>query len=350
MMYKCSAELEAVHPVSGGPAGRYFDLSNQLPGPDDFELARPCLRSDSDAPPRSRRVTCDPVYWAGRAADSQQLPPPASPRTPASRRPAEHGQEGGEKSRRIDEDVEPAVPDSDLDSYAPSLPALPPEDNPMPDQEGVASSSVPQDRDTPAQEGELVPQSVPEQAVGEVSVSQSEPKRLCVLNLEKQVCEISFDILATDIQEDLFCLWTALEECAEVRTKPAQKRRVEVAFRKLGPDDQAKFRQAMSKEWNSWLENKVTTIVKAKGVDRNRIIGSRWVLTWKQSSDPDDPRLTPEARLVLVGYKDPDLGRIATDSPTLRTESKHIILSLRAANHWELWRADIKTAFLSGFR
>ena len=104
----------------------------------------------------------------------------------------------------------------------------------------------------------------------------------------------------------------------------------------------------MRKEWQSWLENKVTTIAKAKGVPKSRIIGSRWVLTWKKSSDPDDPDLTPKARLVLVGFQDPDLGKIATDSPTLRKESKHIILSICASKGWTIWGADIKTAFLSG--
>ena len=104
----------------------------------------------------------------------------------------------------------------------------------------------------------------------------------------------------------------------------------------------------MRKEWQSWLENKVTTIVKSQGLPKSRIIGSRWVLTWKKSSDPDDRSLSPKARLVLVGFQDPDLGRIATDSPTLRKESKHIILSICASKGWVIWGADIKTAFLSG--
>ena len=104
----------------------------------------------------------------------------------------------------------------------------------------------------------------------------------------------------------------------------------------------------MWKEWQSWLENKVTAIVKGRGVPRARVIGSRWVLTWKKSSDPDGRSVTPKARLVLVGFQDPDLGRIATDSPTLRKESKHVILSICASKGWVIWGADIKTAFLSG--
>ena len=51
---------------------------------------------------------------------------------------------------------------------------------------------------------------------------------------------------------------------------------------------------------------------------------------------------------MLVGWQDPELGKIATDSPTLRKESKSLVLSVCAAMHWVLWGADIKTAFLSG--
>ena len=72
------------------------------------------------------------------------------------------------------------------------------------------------------------------------------------------------------------------------------------------------------------------------------------MLTWKKSFDPYDKTLSPKTRLVLVGVQDPDLGRIATDSPTLRKESKHIIQSVCASMKWVVWGADIKTAFLSG--
>lgn len=74
---------------------------------------------------------------------------------------------------------------------------------------------------------------------------------------------------------------------------------------------------------------------------------ARWVLVWKKSSDPDDRNKTPKARLVLVGWQDPELGHIATDSPTLKKESKNVMLSICAAGNWKIWGADIKTAFLS---
>ena len=55
-------------------------------------------------------------------------------------------------------------------------------------------------------------------------------------------------------------------------------------FMKLDEHDKEKLHAAMKKEWQSWLEN------------RSRIIGSRWVLTWKKSGDPENAQVNPKAR------------------------------------------------------
>ena len=164
----------------------------------------------------------------------------------------------------------------------------------------------------------------------------------------EQVLEVSLDVLSTDIVDNPLFLWGVLDECLMANPAQTKLRRVEVNFRKLNPSDKKLFEKAMQKEWNSWVENKVTTICKSKGISPERIIKARWVLVWKKSSDPDDKQKTPKARLVLVGWQDPELGKIATDSPTLRKESKSMVLSICASKHWKLWGADIKTAFLSG--
>eukprot|EP00435_Cladocopium_sp_Y103_P018401 s905_g4.t1 len=163
-----------------------------------------------------------------------------------------------------------------------------------------------------------------------------------------QVFELSVDVHPEDITDNPLCLWSVLEDCFAVSIPKAKQRRVEVSFRKLSEGDKLLFEKAMQKEWNSWIENKVVSICRSKGIPVERVIKARWVLTWKASSDPDVKDRTPKARLVLVGWQDPDLGKIATDSPTLRKETKHLILSLCAARKWKLWGADIKTAFLSG--
>ncbi|CAE7296093.1 RE1, partial [Symbiodinium sp. CCMP2456] len=307
-------ELEQVTPSRRGPAGRYFDLSQDLPTEQDF-LTPPASDQEGEADPPAdrnvrRRITRDDEYWQSRAAS-------ASPRGEPLVRFRDDPTEGPEQP--VPKLARTSVESEDLAEYSPSLP--PPE----PTDEARVSEDLPQVPDTPlGSDTEMLPDS----------------DNLC--------CEIALDIFETDIVDDPGSLWTVLDECAVVAARPGQKRRVEVSFRKLGPKDRERFKGAMKKEWQSWLENKVTTIAKSKGIAKSRIIGSRWVLTWKKSSDPDDRTLTPKARLVLVGFQDPDLGRIATDSPTLRKESKHIILSICASKGWVIWGADIKTAFLSG--
>lgn len=144
------------------------------------------------------------------------------------------------------------------------------------------------------------------------------------------VLEVSLDVVPEDITDNPLCLWGVLEECLVVTPK-SKLRRVEVNFRKLSPQDKKLFVGAMKKEWNSWIENKVTSLCKGKGIPADRIIKARWVLVWKKSSDPDDRTRTPKARLALVGWQDPELGQIQTDSPTLRKETKHLILTICAS-------------------
>ena len=156
------------------------------------------------------------------------------------------------------------------------------------------------------------------------------------------------NICRDDITGNPLCLWQVLEECLLVSTPKAKLRRVEISYRRLSPKDQELFQKAMQKECQSWVDNKVTSLCKSKGISPDRIIRARWVLTWKKSSDPDDRTKVPKARLVLIGWQDPELGRIATDSPTLRKETKHLVLAICSAKHWRVFGADIKTAFLSG--
>ena len=312
-------EMEQVTPSRRGlPAGRFFD--SQSPTVSDEEGGEPAEPAESnlDQPDRNvrRRVTRSEDYWRERAAGASPrgLPTVREREEPAN---AEEGVEHpADKAPRLD------PPDEHWSDYSPSVAEAP----------EPSSGSAMQD-DAPPRSEAAVPET-------------SDPAPL--LNDAAMCCEVAFDIFDLDLDPDGPGLWGALEECAAVTSRPGQKRRVEVSFRKLSPGDREKFKGAMKKEWQSWLENKVTTVVKSRGIPKSRIIGSRWVLTWKKSSDPDDRSLSAKARLVLVGFQDPDLGRIATDSPTLRKESKHIILSICASKGWVIWGADIKTAFLSG--
>ena len=62
----------------------------------------------------------------------------------------------------------------------------------------------------------------------------------------------------------------------------AKLRKVEVSFRKLSKNDQQLCEKAMQKEWNSWIENKVISLSKSKGIPTEKVIKARWVLTWEK--------------------------------------------------------------------
>lgn len=348
--------------------GQYVDLVPDVPMEEDTELDED-MKEEPEPPednlegpkPIRRRFYRSEEFWRKRAAGmspagalqegdrpvviQESAVPSIDESTPPS--PSESVLEPDEKRRRVEINS-----DAEELEYTPSLGESPQhepaEESPEAD---MPSVDLPAPNDLEAEQpmedsgAEPVPQPVdapvPNEEDDELMVTRTKTPR------QETVLEVSLDIMPEDITNNPLCLWNVLDECM-MTTPKAKQRKVEVSFRKLSPSDKALFEKAMQKEWNSWVENKVTSICKSKGVSPDRIIKARWVLVWKKSSDPDDRSRTPKARLVLVGWQDPELGKIQTDSPTLRKETKHLILTICSSKLWKLWGADIKTAFLSG--
>ena len=57
-----------------------------------------------------------------------------------------------------------------------------------------------------------------------------------------------------------------------------------------------------------------------------------------------------KARLVVLGFEDPDIDIIHNDAPTLSKDGRQLLLQKIASNHWELCSFDVSTAFLHGKR
>ena len=383
-------ETEAAGKSLSEGVARFHDLTKDIPGPEDFELkedveAEPHPetiddRPDSEGRPHKirRRFYRSPEYWQKRSRG--EIPPLGSMHEQelnqqpfaavAPEEIPEDRLEPADKRRRVVEiDSSP--------SYAPTEPPVPLEeegsqsgfqmhnelDELMPDPGAVPAHLEPEtdtnppESDRPDNTDEVMPEvdsrsNEIEPSGIDVPVPEAGEDELAVtarLQQAEHVFELSIDVHPEDITENPLCLWNLFEECLQAAPQSkAKQRRVEVQFRKLNPHDKKLFLQAMQKEWQSWIDNKVTSLCKARGIPTERIIRARWVLVWKKSSDPDITSKTPKARLVLVGWQDPDLGKVATDSPTLRKETKHLVLSICSASKWKLWGADIKTAFLSG--
>eukprot|EP00435_Cladocopium_sp_Y103_P069341 s209_g33.t1 len=134
----------------------------------------------------------------------------------------------------------------------------------------------------------------------------------------------------------------------------AKKQRSEVREKDLTPSDRVLFQGAKAKEIASWLSTETVRRIARSQIPEEQILRARWVLTWKPQEpsphNPDAPSHKPKARLVILGYEDPNLESMARDSPTMGKDSRTLILQYAASAKWRIRSFDIQTAFLRGSR
>ena len=103
----------------------------------------------------------------------------------------------------------------------------------------------------------------------------------------------------------------------------AKRSRAEVSLKRLSPAERTMFETAKEKELSCWVQtNAIRRILRSK-LNPEQILRSRWVLTWKDA-EPGSSTKKAKARLVVLGYQDPDLTSVARDSPTLSREGRSV--------------------------
>lgn len=122
---------------------------------------------------------------------------------------------------------------------------------------------------------------------------------------------------------------------------------MEVQWRNLNDHDHQLFKQAKAKEVGAWLEHGTVKRLAKGSLPPNRIMRCRWILTWKPPL-PGSKEYRPKARLVILGFEDPDISTVTNDAPTLSKDGKQLTLQKVASNKWSLLNFDISTAFLKG--
>lgn len=145
----------------------------------------------------------------------------------------------------------------------------------------------------------------------------------------------------------------------------------EVNFRKLSPHHQELMKEAMAREVSEVLRSQSLRALREQVPDavlKERIIPMRWILIWKPLPTPElpphdgtptvlreDGMAKAKARVVLIGYKHPDLARrdertgrpqLRTASPTLSRLGRQLVLQAAALDQHLLESADAKSAFL----
>ena len=73
------------------------------------------------------------------------------------------------------------------------------------------------------------------------------------------------------------------------------------------------------------------------------VLNSRFVLTIKKREGEDD---VFKARLVILGHKDPDKGRIVNEAPTVTRSSVRLIVATAQIFNFKIWSRDVSQAFV----
>ena len=134
----------------------------------------------------------------------------------------------------------------------------------------------------------------------------------------------------------------------------AKKQRAEVKLKDLTEEQKREFAKAKEKEVDQWLSTGTVQAILRERIPAANILRSRWILTWKEVDEIEAKEIgkarKAKARLVILGYEDPNLTEIPRDSPTLQKESRSLILQYCASQKWNIKSFDVKTAFLRGSR
>lgn len=127
-------------------------------------------------------------------------------------------------------------------------------------------------------------------------------------------------------------------------------------------EDKEAFRQAAATGWQVWVDNQALEILDAKTSQQvrnslrrdgefHKILCPRYVYTDKNDGVRTSTNPLPvraNGRLVVPGFKDPGGYEVRKDAPTASRTSQHLIFLYAVSMNWDLWSADIKSAFLKG--
>ena len=104
------------------------------------------------------------------------------------------------------------------------------------------------------------------------------------------------------------------------------------------------FLEAKKAECQSWIDNEVFDLVDMRKTKVRSIVAGRWVLAVKKDKNGNFQKC--KARWVLKGFQDKQKNT-QTDSPAASRAGFRCATQI-AANFWDLFHMDLKTAFLQG--
>jgi len=171
---------------------------------------------------------------------------------------------------------------------------------------------------------------------------------------ENTVWRAEMDFNASLVETVCHCKENPTEEELVFLATNSKRQRTEVKLNTLEPEERLEFEKAKTKEVNNWLQTGTVERMFRHELAPEQILRCRWLYVWKPVEDPKEQKelggksRKAKARLVVLGYMDPQLDTIPRDSPTLGRTSKMFIAQVIASMQWTLMSFDIKAAFLQG--
>ncbi|CAK0908408.1 unnamed protein product [Prorocentrum cordatum] len=137
-------------------------------------------------------------------------------------------------------------------------------------------------------------------------------------------------------------------------TKKDQKALIrEIPYSQIPADQLHLFREALAREWSSWqrfsavevLDLKTSKSIESDPEKKKRIIPSR-VCYRDKNAGRGVSEIDAKARIVGIGYNDPDIMTLRRDAPTLTRAGFYILLQTISSWDFNLFGGDVTTAFL----
>ena len=123
-----------------------------------------------------------------------------------------------------------------------------------------------------------------------------------------------------------------------------KRKQLEVNEKKLSKEEMLEFITAKQKEVRNFVASECFEAAR-KQVDESKVVGMRWLLSWK--FDEDNNRKA-KARAIVLGYQDPRYSERPTAAPTPSRAGRQLFLQMTAWKQWVLEKGDISGAFLQG--
>ena len=136
----------------------------------------------------------------------------------------------------------------------------------------------------------------------------------------------------------------AIRDMTAYMANQIKKGRREVSERSMTDMEREKFAGAKQAEVNNYIVSAVLeTLPPDVTPPPEQVMRMRWVLEYKINEHTGDKK--PKARLVVLGYMDPQYEHRPTTAPTMTKTSRHLVLQLTAWLGMDAHKADVTGAF-----